>query len=161
MHARSARRSALAFSGFLTASFTVSILGGLATASSLDTWYRTLAKPSFNPPGWIFGPVWTALYIMIAVSGWRVWRKIGFTDIRAFAIYGIQLTLNLMWSVLFFGMNAVGAAFLELVLLWAAIAATLVLFLKHDRIAALLLAPYLAWVGFAGLLNFSIWKLND
>lgn len=160
MYARSVRHSALAFSGFIAATFTVSILGGLATASSVDSWYQTLAKPSFNPPEWIFGPVWTTLYIMIAVSGWRVWRKIGFTDARAFAIYGIQLTLNLMWSVLFFGLNAVGAAFLELALLWLAIAATLVLFLKHDRLAALLLAPYLAWVSFAGLLNFSIWKLN-
>lgn len=107
-----------------------------------------------------FRAVWTLLYILIAVSGWRVWRKIGFTDIRAFAMYGIQLTLNLMWSLLFFGLNAVGAAFLELVLLWLAIAATLVLFLKYDRIAALLFAPYLAWVSFAGLLNVSIWMLN-
>ncbi len=160
MHARSARHSAIAAAGFLAACFAVSILGGLATASSVGTWYQTLAKPSFNPPDWIFAPVWTTLYVMIAVSGWRVWRKVGFADVRAFAIYGIQLTLNLMWSVLFFGLNAVGAAFLELLLLWLAIAATLVLFLRHDRLAGLLLTPYLAWVSFAGLLNASIWALN-
>lgn len=160
MHARSRGHSAAALLGFLAACFAVSALGSIATVSSVGSWYATLDKPAFNPPSAVFGPVWTVLYVMIAFAGWRVWRRIGFSDRRAFALYGLQLFLNLMWSVLFFGLQRVGAAFLELVLLWIAIAATLVLFRKHDRIAAALLAPYLAWVSFAGVLNAAIWRLN-
>lgn len=160
MHAPSLRQSALAAAGFLAASFAVSALGGLATASSVETWYQTLAKPSFNPPNWVFAPVWTTLYIMIAAAGWRVWRKIGFSDRRAFAAYGAQLALNLLWSVLFFGLRQPGAAFAELIVLWLSIAATLALFWRHDRIAGLLFVPYLAWVSFAGVLNGAIWVLN-
>lgn len=160
MQVRSAAQSVAGLAGFLAACFAVSALGAWATAGSVDTWYQTLNKPAFNPPNWIFGPVWTALYVMIAVAGWRVWRRRGFADRRAFAFYGLQLGLNLMWSIVFFGLQEVGAAFLELLVLWAAIAATLVLFWKHDKIAALLLAPYLAWVSFAGALNAAIWSLN-
>jgi translocator protein len=160
MPPRSAVRSAGALAGFLAACFAVSTLGALSTASGVDTWYPTLAKPPFNPPAWVFGPVWTTLYVMIAVAGWRVWRRVGFSDRRAFALYGLQLALNLMWSVVFFGLREIGAAFLELVLLWAAIAANAAAFRKHDRIAGLLLLPYLAWVSFAGVLNAAIWMLN-
>lgn len=160
MHACSARQSALALLAFLAASFAVSALGGLATAGSITTWYPTLAKPSFNPPNWLFGPVWTTLYIMIAVAGWRVWRRVGFTDKRAFAAFGAQLALNLLWPVLFFGLQALAFALAGLVLLWISIAVTLLMFWRHDRVAALLLAPYLAWVTFAGALNAAIWSLN-
>ena len=154
------RQSALAAGGFTAAVAAVSILGGLATASSVGTWYQTLAKPWFNPPDWIFGPVWTALYIMIAAAGWRVWRRIGFSDRPAFAAYGLQLALNLMWSVVFFALREPGAALLELALLWIAIAITLVRFWRHDKIAGLLFLPYIAWVSFAGALNAAIWRLN-
>lgn len=160
MHSRSALQSAAALIGFLAACFAVSALGALATASSVGTWYAALIKPSFNPPNTAFAPVWTTLYLFIAVAGWRVWRKIGFSDRRAYALYGVQLVLNLMWSILFFGLQMVGAALLELVLLWIAIAGTLAMFWKHDRIAGLLFAPYLAWVSFAGALTAAIWHLN-
>lgn len=160
MHARSTQQSVLVFLGFLAASFVVSGLGGLATASSVGTWYQTLNKPSFNPPNWLFAPVWTTLYVMIAIAGWRVWRRVGFTDKRAFAAFAAQLVLNLLWSVLFFGLNRVGLALAELVLLWLSIATTLVLFRRHDKLAAILFAPYLAWVTFAGVLNAAIWTLN-
>jgi len=160
MHARSTSHSLLGAGGFLITCFAVSALGAMATATSVGGWYQTLAKPSFNPPDAVFGPVWTILYIMIALAGWRVWRRTGFSDRRAFAFYGLQLALNLLWSVIFFGLQELGAAFLELALLWLSIAATLVLFARHDRIAAVLMAPYLMWVTFAGALNFSIWMLN-
>jgi tryptophan-rich sensory protein len=160
VHARSRSHSAAALAGFLLAAFAVSAVGGTATGTSIDSWYPTLAKPAFNPPSWVFAPVWTVLYVAIAVAGWRVWRKIGFSDRRAFAAYALQLVLNMLWPILFFGLRALGAAFVELLLLWASVAVTLVLFWKHDRIAGLLFVPYLAWVSFAGALNAAIWRLN-
>lgn len=153
-------RNLRALIGFLAASFAVSLLGGLATARSVGTWYQTLAKPPFNPPDWVFAPVWTILYIMIAVSGWMVWCKIGFADRLAFTAYGLQLALNLLWSLLFFGLRQPALALIEIAGLWVMIAATLVMFWKHDRIAALLLAPYLAWVSFATALNTALVVLN-
>ncbi|MCC6914044.1 MAG: tryptophan-rich sensory protein [Rhodospirillaceae bacterium] len=153
-------RDILALIGFLAACFAVSGLGAFATAGSVGAWYQTLAKPSFNPPDWVFGPVWTALYILIAVAGWRVWRKMGFSDHKAFAAYGGQLALNLLWSVLFFGIQQPAVAMIDLIVLWIAIAANMILFARHDRTAALLLAPYILWVGFAGVLNAAIVVLN-
>lgn len=154
------RESILVAAGFLLVCFGVSAIGGLATASSVGGWYQTLAKPSFNPPDWVFAPVWTALYILIAFAGWRLWRVNGFNDRIAFSVYAAQLALNLTWSILFFGLQRIGPAFVELVVLWIAIAATTVRFWKHDRISGALLVPYLAWVGFAGALNAAIWRLN-
>ncbi|MGE4064226.1 MAG: TspO/MBR family protein [Rhodospirillaceae bacterium] len=152
--------SAAALFGFLAVCFAVSALGSLATFRSVGSWYADLNKPSFNPPNGVFAPVWTTLYVMIALSGWRIWRRIGFSDRRAYALYALQLALNLAWSGIFFGLQRVGAALVELAFLWIAIAATLIAFWRHDRIAGLLLAPYLAWVTFAGVLNASIWVLN-
>ncbi len=153
-------RNIIAAIGFLAVCFAVSALGALATAGSVGTWYQTLAKPPFNPPDWVFAPVWTALYVLIALSGWRVWRKTGFSDRKAFTAYGAQLFLNLLWSVLFFGLQRPAAAMAGLIVLWIAIGANMLLFARHDRAAALLLAPYLLWVGFAGLLNAAIVVLN-
>jgi len=148
----------LAFVGVCLA---IGAVGGIATASSVETWYQTLQKPPFNPPAWLFGPVWTALYIAIGVSGWLVWRKVGFAGAkRAFQVYAIQLVLNLAWSFLFFGARAIGAALIEVVVLLTAIIATGLLFREHHRGAALLMIPYAAWVSFATLLNASIWYLN-
>lgn len=155
-----AMRNALAALGFLAACFAVAALGGLATASSVGTWYQALTKPSFNPPDWVFGPVWTALYVLIAISGWLVWRKAGFSDRAAFLVYGAQLLLNLLWSVLFFGMRQPVFAMIDLIVLWIAIAGTMLMFARHDRAAALLLAPYILWVSFAGVLNAAIVVLN-
>jgi tryptophan-rich sensory protein len=142
------------------------ILASFAAASSgllfpPGDWYASLEKPSWNPPPWVFGPVWTALYLMMAVAAWRVWRAGGFTrQGRSLGLYLLQLGLNALWTPLFFGAHQMGAAFFCIVLLWLAIAATMTGFGKVDKLAALLLAPYLAWVTFAAFLNFTLWRLN-
>ena len=141
--------------------FVVAGFGGAVTTMSVDTWYPTLAKPAINPPNWIFGPVWTTLYVMMAVAAALVWRRGPGPERRlAMSLFFAQLTLNLGWSCLFFGLHLIGPAFAWLILLWVAIAGTLVTFWRIDRWAGLLLLPYLAWVSFAGLLNFLIWRLN-
>jgi len=155
------RRETLGFIAFLAPCFAVSALGAAATASSVHTWYRALAKPSFNPPDWVFAPVWTLLFFMMAVAAWRVWRRDGLRRARlAIALFGIQLALNLAWSLLFFGLRSVGAALVEIIVLLFAVAATAALFWRHDRIAGALLIPYAAWVAFATVLNAAIWHLN-
>jgi benzodiazapine receptor len=147
--------------GFILLCFAISALGAWITASSVGTWYQTLAKPAFNPPDWVFAPVWTTLFLMIAVSGWRVWRRSGFGAAKnAFSLYFFQLALNLLWSFLFFGAQAIGAAFVEIMVLLAAIVVTGIVFARHDRVAAYLLVPYAAWVAFATLLTGAIWSLN-
>jgi tryptophan-rich sensory protein len=121
-------------------------------------WYAALVKPSFNPPNWIFGPVWTLLYIMIAVAGWRLWenhRKTG-----AMAIWWIALSLNFLWSPAFFGMQSAGLALIVIIPLLALIYAFIAMTWKLDRVAAWLFVPYAAWVSFASLLNASVWWLN-
>jgi tryptophan-rich sensory protein len=124
-------------------------------------WYASLSKPRWCPPDWLFGPAWTVLYVTIAVSGWLVWRSVGFAAAApAFAIYAAQLVLNAAWSAIFFGARRMDLALAELVLLWLSIAATIFVFLPHHAIAGLLLLPYLAWVTFAGVLNFAMWRLN-
>jgi benzodiazapine receptor len=124
-------------------------------------WYAGLKKPAWNPPSWIFGPVWSALYTMMAVAAWLVWRRGGFAgQRRPLTLFLVQLALNAAWTPLFFGLHRPGAAFAEIVLLWLAIAATLAAFRRVSRAAAWLLAPYLAWVSFAAALNFALWRLN-
>ncbi|MCW5729498.1 MAG: tryptophan-rich sensory protein [Alphaproteobacteria bacterium] len=154
-------RQVAALAAFLLACFLVSGLGGFLTSLSVDTWYQELEKPPYNPPDWIFAPVWSLLYVMIAVAGWLVWRR---TEIRAaqpaFALYGAQLALNLLWSALFFGLRSPLLGLVGIVALWLAIAATLIAFTRYERLAAALLAPYLAWVTFAFFLNLAIWRLN-
>jgi tryptophan-rich sensory protein len=151
----------LALAGFLVLTFAVAAVGGAVTASSVQTWYPTLNKPAFNPPDWIFGPVWTALYGMMAVSAALVWSGARPPARRtAITWFLIQLSLNLGWSLLFFGLQQVAFAFGWLILLWLAIAMTIRCFWRISSPAALLLLPYLAWVSFAGLLNFLIWRLN-
>ena len=139
----------------------ISALGGWATASSVGNWYAALAKPAFNPPNSVFAPVWTALYLMIAVAGWRVWRRRGFAGAPgAMGVYGLQLTLNLAWSFVFFGMQAIGAGLAVIVLLLAAILANARVFFAIERPAGWLLVPYAAWVAFATVLNAALWRLN-
>lgn len=124
-------------------------------------WYRDLAKPSWCPPDWLFGPAWTVLYLSIAVSGWLVWRQAGFAEAGlAFAIYAVQLGLNALWSAIFFGLRRPGLAFVEVVVFWVSIVATIAAFFAIDRVAALVLIPYALWVTFAAALNFRIWRLN-
>lgn len=147
---------------FLVICLAISVAGGAATASSVGTWYQTLQKPSFNPPNWLFAPVWTALYIMMAVAGWRVWRAHGLRGARAaMALFAVQLALNLAWSFLFFGYRMIGAALIEIILLLMAILVTTVLFWKRDRLAGMLFIPYAGWVAFATILNFALWRLNQ
>ena len=146
---------------FIALCLGVSALGGLATATSVGTWYQGLQKPPFNPPDWVFAPVWTTLYVLMGTAAWRIWRRRGVEDNRlALTLFAIQLALNLVWSFLFFGLQRIDLALLEIVLLLLAIAATIALFWPIDRWAAWLLAPYLLWVGFATLLNASLWILN-
>jgi benzodiazapine receptor len=124
-------------------------------------WYAGLKKPAWNPPGWIFGPVWTMLYTMMAVAAWLVWRRGGFAaQRRPLTLFLLQLALNAAWSPLFFGLHHPGLAFIDLLLLWFALLGTIVAFWKARAFAGALLIPYLAWVTFAGALNFAIWRLN-
>jgi len=145
----------------LVVCFAAAGLGSVATTPSIPTWYATLAKPSWNPPNWIFGPVWTALYICMAVAAWLVWRQGGLQRARTpLALFAVQLALNAAWSWLFFGFHMPGAAFLEILVLLAAIAATTIAFWRRSKAAGILMLPYLAWVAFASALNFAIWRLN-
>lgn len=137
-------------------------VGGFATSSSLMDWYPTLAKPTWNPPNWVFGPVWTVLYILMGIAAWRVWR-VGWTrpEVRvALSLFGIQLVFNLMWSVIFFGLRLPGWALIEIALAWLLILGTLITFYRLDRGAGLILIPYQLWVTFATALNAAIWWLN-
>ena len=158
----STRQSAIwGLLGFFAVSFIVSGLGGLLTASSIQDWYPGLVKPAFNPPNWIFGPVWSLLYLMMAVAAWRVWRTAGWRGARlALTLYFIQLALNLGWSALFFGMRQPAWALADCVVLLLLIIATGLRFSRHDRVAGMLFLPYAAWVAFAALLNGAIVALN-
>lgn len=136
-------------------------LGSLFTTPSVAGWYATLRKPPWTPPNWIFGPVWSLLYLGMAVAAWLVWRRAGFSGARlALTLFAVQLVLNVGWSALFFTLHRPGVAFGEIVLLWVLILATLLSFWPLSRAAGWLMMPYLAWVGFAAALNFAIWRLN-
>ncbi len=137
-------------------------VGSLFTTPSIPTWYAALRKPSFNPPNSVFGPVWTTLFLLMGISVYLIWRK-GVHDryVRiALLIFIVQLLLNVLWSFLFFGLHNPSSAFVEIIILWLAILATLIAFIKISKPAGILLLPYLLWVSFAVVLNFSLWKLN-
>lgn len=136
-------------------------IGSLATASSVTGWYSQINKPSWNPPNWIFGPVWSTLFLMMGVACWLVWKQQGFAPAKfALGWFAFHLVLNTLWSVLFFGMQQMGWACVEIVALWISIAVAIFLFSGHSMLAAGLLVPYLMWVSFAAFLNFTIWRLN-
>ncbi len=141
---------------------TVGYLSGLVTRESILTWYVTLNKPSFNPPNWVFAPVWTLLYIMMGVAAGMVWTSNSDeqTTKKALGFFAIQLGLNALWSCLFFGLHNPLLALIEIILLWLMIFETYNMFKKINKTAGLLLLPYLAWVSFAAILNASIWWLN-
>ena len=144
--------------GFIVACFLAAMTGAFFRPGE---WYERLKKPSWRPPNRLFAPVWTALYLMIAVSGWLVWREAGFAGaVLPLTIYALQLVLNAAWTPLFFGLHRAELGFLDIVLLWLSIIATISLFYPIHVGAALLLLPYLAWVTFAATLNFAIWRLN-
>lgn len=139
----------------------VYVASGIVTTASVDGWYQTLIKPSFNPPDWVFAPTWTVLYIMMALAGWMAWSRSPNHHRRTvITAYSVQLGLNFLWSVLFFGLQWVGVALIEIVLLWSTILWAIIAFKSIYARAALLLVPYACWVSFAILLNAKIWILN-
>ena len=176
-------RSLLVLVLFLVACFAVAAFAAQLTPGD---WYAALDKPSWNPPSWVFAPVWTVLYALMAVAGWLAWRSgegggervdpvhgaaeaatraAGAPSVRsrrrvALGAFALQLTLNGAWSWLFFGLHLPGVAFVEIVVLWVAILATTVLFWRLRPLAGALLLPYLAWVGYAAALNLALWQLN-
>ncbi len=148
--------------GFLALTIAVEIVAGLATSSSVQTWYPSLKKAPWTPPGWVFGPVWTVLYVMMAVAAWRVWRyrKDDNRVPQALRLFYVQLTLNFLWSVLFFGLQLPLAGLIDIILLLTAIVLTTIAFGRIDRGAAWLMIPYALWVTYATTLNAAIWWLN-
>lgn len=156
-----ARGHLLALGGFLAVTFLVAGVSTAFTAPAIPTWYTALAKPAFNPPSGIFGPVWTLLYCLMAVAAWLIWKRPS-SHLRSSALllYCVQLALNFAWSLIFFGQRLIGVGLIDIVLLWLAIAFTSVLFFRLSKAAGWMFVPYLAWVSFAGVLNFEIWQLN-
>jgi len=143
----------------------IGYFSGMATQSSIKTWFPTLMKPSFNPPNWVFAPVWSMLYIMMGIAAGLVWNRMEASKDKelvkkSLIFFAIQLGLNALWSVLFFGLRNPMLALIEIVLLWLMIYETYIKFGKIDKIAGYLFLPYLAWVSFASILNGSIWWLN-
>jgi translocator protein len=139
-----------------------SAVGSFATVRSIPTWYKGLAKPSFNPPAWLFGPAWTLLYLLMAVAAWLVWKQgIGAAGVKlALAVFLVQLVLNALWSVFFFGLRSPLAGLVDIIVLWLAIVATIIIFFRVSVPAGVLLLPYIGWVTFAALLNAAILRLN-
>lgn len=146
----------------ITVCLLVGIVGSSFTAPAIPIWYAGLVKPSFNPPSWLFGPVWTVLYVLMGISLWMVWqkRKSNKNVKKAIRLFGIQLILNAIWSPIFFGAKQLFIAFLVIVLMWIFVRKTILSFKEIDKKASRLLYPYLAWVSFATILNFSVWLLN-
>ena len=148
----------LSLVGWLVLCFTAALSGVFV---STGDWYSSLVKPSWNPPSWLFGPVWSVLYFMMAVAAWLVWCCGGWKRQRIpLTLFIVQLALSALWSPLFFGLHLPAIAFFEMCLLWLALATTLWLFWIERPFAGLLLIPYLVWISFAGVLNFTIWQLN-
>lgn len=142
--------------------FLVGAVAAWFTTAGVNGWYAVANKPSFNPPNWVFAPVWTALYLMMGIALWLVWKKDGVKSGRrtALILFAIQLLLNFAWSFIFFYAHQPGWAFAEILLMWVSIMLTIIWFGKVSPAAAWLLVPYIWWVSFASLLNFYIWKLN-
>ena len=158
MSGRSRRRELGVLALFVAVAFVPAIVGARFVPGA---WYQELAKPAWTPPGWLFGPVWTLLYLTIGVAAWLVWRRSGWRAAApAWWAWSIQLLLNGAWSWIFFGLRAPGAALLDIVALAAAIVVTIALFRRLHPVGGLLLLPYLAWVSFATALNAAIWWLN-
>lgn len=135
--------------------------GTIFTIPNIPTWYATLTKPALNPPSWVFGPVWTILFLLMGVSLFLVWQaRPGTTKRYALVIFFIQLALNVLWSAIFFGWHLLGWAIFEILLLWFAIVATIIACYRVNKVAGYLLVPYLVWVSFAVFLTYSVWRLN-
>ena len=139
----------------------VGSISGYYTTQEIGGWFATLAKPEFNPPNWLFGPVWTALYIMMGIALYLVWTKRrDLPKTYAYGIFTVQMILNFSWSLVFFNQHQIGWALVVIAALWIAIILTIFEFAKHSKLSAWLLVPYICWVSFASLLNYAIWSLN-
>ncbi|MBE35989.1 MAG: sensory protein TspO [Opitutaceae bacterium] len=155
------QKSAHVLVGFLLASFSAAAIGAYATGESVRTWYPLLNKPTWNPPSWLFGPVWTVLYIMMSVAAWRIWKLRDQPGVKfVLGLFFGQLVLNALWSILFFGLHSPGWALIEISILWSSLALLQRALWRLDRLAGWLWAPYLTWVSFATFLNGTIWWLN-
>jgi tryptophan-rich sensory protein len=154
-------RSGLALAGWLLLCFAVAAVSSIFGSRSLSNWYAGLIKPPFNPPNHVFGPVWTILYVLMAVSVWIVWKtRPSPCRRRGLRLFCVQLALNFLWPWIFFSRHQIFTAFLDIVVLWIAILLTILTFRKMSTTAAWMLVPYLAWVTFASYLNLAIWRLN-
>lgn len=140
----------------------VGATSGFFTATGVGSWYQTILKPSWNPPNWIFGPVWTTLYILMGIALFLVWKADTAPEIKRLAIilFSLQLVLNFFWSFIFFNQHAIGWALVEILVMWLLILATIFAFANISRTAAWLLVPYISWVSFAAILNYTIWRMN-
>jgi translocator protein len=137
------------------------LIGSFFTIPSVNTWYVNLTKPLWNPPAWLFGPVWVTLYTLMGIAAYLIWQqRKGIETKRALIVYGLQLALNALWSILFFGLQNPGLAFLGIIVLLIFITITTIKFWKISTLAGILLLPYLVWVSFAAVLNYTIWQLN-
>ncbi len=138
-------------------------ISGYLTASEIPGWYMSLNKPGFNPPNWIFAPVWTTLYILMGISFWLIWKSSAEEAVknRAMLFFIIQLVLNFFWSIIFFSFHQLGFAMAEIVLLWIFILFSIISFYPISKAASYLLIPYICWVSFASILNFAVWRLNN
>jgi len=151
----------IALAGSLVICMVAASIGGLFTARAIKEWYRGLKKPSWNPPDWAFGPIWTILYILMGISAWLVWEEGGVeAQLIPLSIFALQLILNVVWSAVFFYKRRIFGGLIEVLLLWAAILATIIAFWGPSVVAAVLLLPYIAWVSIASYLNYTIWRLN-
>ncbi|WP_406694938.1 TspO/MBR family protein [Singulisphaera sp. Ch08] len=158
------RKDLIGLVAFVLFCFAAAGIGWIWTNAGLTVWYPTLKKPGWTPPNRVFGPVWSILYLTMAIAGWLVWRRRDRNDGNvklALLLFAVQLGLNAIWSYLFFTLRNPGIAFAEITLLWLAILATLMLFWRISRVAALLLIPYWLWVTFASILNLVIWVMNS
>lgn len=151
-----------ALAAFIAVSFLAAGLGSAATTSAITTWYPTIIKPSWNPPNWVFAPVWTTLFLLMSIAAWRAWRTAttAAEATKTLWLYAAQLVLNALWSVLFFTLHRPGLALIEIVFFLALLVTLQVRFARTDRLAAILWSPYVAWVSFATFLNGTIWWLN-
>ncbi|MEO7152084.1 MAG: TspO/MBR family protein [Burkholderiaceae bacterium] len=160
MTRQSLTQQALGLLGWLAVVFAAGALGAVASVRAAS-FYAFLSQPSWAPPAWLFGPVWTVLYGLMAIAAWLVWRERGFRGASgALTLFIAQLALNALWTWIFFAWHRGALALLEIVVLWLLVAATMVAFWRWHRLAAALLLPYLAWVGFATALTYSLWRMN-
>ncbi len=140
---------------------TAGLVGSLFTVESVSTWYTTISKPEWNPPSWIFGPVWITLYTLMGIAAYMVWQQREVPNAKlALWIYGVHLVFNALWSILFFGLKNPGLAFAEIIVLLVLIVITTLLFWKINPLAGGLMIPYIVWVSFAAFLNYTIWQIN-